>query len=190
MSKIFFTKSPYSKFYILKSSENGQLMVESIVAISVGMMGLLGILTMLGYSLHTNRDVGRKFVATYLAAEGIEAVKSLIDKNYMTSGCSWNGGTTGCISIAQDQGDGYQVSYDSYSLEQPGGPLLFNSNNSTYGYSGGNPTPFTRIITIGEKDNDNKSGTDEIIVHSIVSWTENGISEEVNLEDHFFDWRL
>ena len=71
----------------------GQAMIESIVAISVSVVGLLGIIAMLNYSLNTNRDVGRKFVATYLAAEGIEIVKSLIDKNY-TDDISWNS----CVS--------------------------------------------------------------------------------------------
>ena len=156
----------------------GQAMIESIVAISVSVVGLLGIIAMLNYSLNTNRDVGRKFVATYLAAEGIEIVKSLIDKNY-TDDISWNS----WVSNGE-----YNVEYnidgaDFYDTKQ--GDIyrkLKINNNGVYQYSNGSETAFWRIITITEKG----SPVNEIIVHSIVRWAGN----EVDLEDHFFDWRL
>ena len=60
----------------------GNLLIESIVAISVIVISFLGILSLLSRSLGINKDVSYKFIATYLAAEGIEITKSLIDKSF------------------------------------------------------------------------------------------------------------
>src|SRR3990167_7505221 len=94
----------------LKES-GGNLMIESIVAISVTVIGFLGVVGLLSRSISVNKDAGQKFVSTYLSAEGIEVVKSLIDKNYVRQSegetIPWNGGIrTG----------NYEVSYDSAGL--------------------------------------------------------------------------
>jgi len=171
--------------YFFKSRK-GSLLVESIVGISIAVVGLLGILGLLSRSLAINKDIGQKFIATYLAAEGIEVVKSLIDKDY-ADGNAWNntvkGGGGGGVGS-------YEVSYDSTVLNAvSGNPLLFDSTNGTYSYAGGNPTLFTRTVDILEIDNNGDGGTDEIKVNSIVQWSARGVTQEINLEDHFFDWR-
>ncbi|MCP6720208.1 MAG: hypothetical protein KJI72_02725 [Patescibacteria group bacterium] len=167
--------------YFLKNRE-GNLLIESMVGISIAVVGLLGILGLLSRSLAINKDVGQKFIATYLAAEGIEVVKSLIDKDY-ADGNAWNTTVTG---------GSHEVSYDSTALTTlVGSPntLLFDSTDRTYSYAGGNPTLFTRTVDIVEIDNNGDGGTDEIKVNSIVQWLARGVTQEVNLEDHFFDWR-
>ena len=159
----------------------GQAMIESIVAISVSVVGLLGIIAMLNYSLNTNRDVGRKFVATYLAAEGIEIVKSLIDKNY-TDDISWNSWVSNGeynVEYNIDGADFFDTAQSDLDRK------LKVNNNGVYQYSNGIETAFSRIITITEKS----SPANEIVVHSIVSWSADD-ANKVDLEDHFFDWRL
>ncbi len=161
-------------------NREGNLLVESIVGISIAVVGLLGILGLLSRSLAINKDVGQKFVATYLAAEGIEVVKSLIDKDY-ADGNAWNTTVTG---------GSYEVSYDSTVLGAvSGNPLLFDPANGKYSYAGGNPTLFTRTVDVLEIDNNGDGGTDEIKVNSVVQWLARGVTQEIDLEDHFFDWR-
>ncbi len=161
---------------------SGQVLIEAIVAISIGVVGLLGFLQLLTQAVSINKDVGQKFVATYLAAEGIEIVKSLVDEDYV-SGNGWGESL---------DGGNYEVSYDSTEL---GGSLSvgvrsivrlrYDSASGLYNYDVGNPTSFVRtieLINIGTPDN-------ELKVVSIVEWTARGEPEEVTLEGHFFCWR-
>ena len=46
------------------------MLIESVVAISLVVIGLLGILTLLSNSIAFNRNAANKLTATYLAAEG------------------------------------------------------------------------------------------------------------------------
>ena len=62
-------------------SQKGQILIESVVAMSLIVIGLLGILTLLSNSIAFNRNVANKLTATYLA-EGIEVMKSIADENY------------------------------------------------------------------------------------------------------------
>ena len=70
--------------------KEGSLLIESIVSINIALIGLLGVLGLLSSSLSLNRDMGQKIIATYLAAEGIEVVKNLIDLNYVDGNVAWN----------------------------------------------------------------------------------------------------
>ena len=70
------------KFEILNLKlTKGYVLVESVVAMTIVVVGLLGIFSLLSQSLSLNRVVGDRYVGTYLAAEGIEVVKNIIDNN-------------------------------------------------------------------------------------------------------------
>jgi hypothetical protein len=157
-------------------NRDGNLMVEAIVGISISIIGLLGIVAMLSKSLAISKDVSQKFVATYLAAEGIEVIKSLIDKNYV-DGQPWN----------KDIRDGeWEVVYGGSSLQRATGRFLyFDPQTGIYNYDTTKiQTPFQRIAST------TAIGSDEIKVVSVVSWTERGVPKSVKLEDHFFNWRI
>ncbi len=81
-------------------SENGQSLIETVVALSVLVVGLLGIVVLLNNSLGLNRVTADNYTATYLAAEGIEVIKNLIDANIIAR-CPWNSGfTAGSFEVA------------------------------------------------------------------------------------------
>jgi len=151
----------------------GQLLIESGIAISILVVGLLGILGLLSRSLSLNNVVSSQYIASNLAVEGIEVTKNLIDANIIQFK-PWNTGfSTGS----------YELSYDSLTLSpNQNRNLLFDSSNNTYSYQNGQPTPYKRDIEILNKG-------DEIQVNSIVTWQIRGGSYSVNLEDHFFNWR-
>lgn len=157
-----------------KFQENkGQLLIESMIGISIAVVGLLGILGLLSQSTSLNRVVSNQFIGNYLAAEGIEIVKNLIDANIIQHR-SWN---EGFLS------GNFEADYTSLSLEpNQNRHLLFDSASNFYGYQNGTPTSFTRTINI------ELVGSEEIKVNSIVKWTTRGGQFEVNLEDHFFNW--
>ena len=73
----------------------GQAIIEVLVAVSMLTVGFLGVVTLLAKSLGLNRVVTESYTATYLAVEGVELVKNLIDANSIAgAGTPWNSGLT------------------------------------------------------------------------------------------------
>lgn len=161
-----------------QSNKSGQLLLEAMIAISVMVIGLLGIFSLMSQSLGLYRIVYEGYVAANLAAEGVEVVKNLIDTNVMTGGVPWNRG------LARDGNFGIQ--YNSAALD----PTLANKNllydevTGTYNYTIGTATGFKRTVRI------TNISSDQIQVNSIVEWKgRGGVDLDINLEDHFYNWR-
>jgi hypothetical protein len=153
----------------------GQSIIESIVALGILTVGLMGILGLLNQSIGLNRLISDNYTATYLAAEGIEVVHSILDANII-AGRPWNSALT----------DGmYELEYNSTALSPDQGRALgFDSVSKLYYYGAPRSTPFRRSIQIS------RQGAAELRVISRVSWIGRGNSNfEVVLEDRFFDWR-
>lgn len=162
-------------------TDNGYLLMEVMVAISLLTIGFLAVLSLVSNSISLNRVVSDQFTANYLAMEGIEIVKNLIDSNYL-NGNPWNFGFTS---------GSYEVDYQSSGLEANlSRRLLFDSVSGFYDYGGDSQTPFRRRIVISYPDCPAPNCENHIKVNSIVNWTGRGGGNfEVNLEDHFFNWR-
>lgn len=155
-------------------------MVESIIAVSLIVVGLLGVFALITKSVRMNKDVYNRFVASYLAAEGIEVIKSIIDTDVATPGVQWNK-TIGTGS--------YQVQYDSmknsitnlYGASSTA-PLILDKTTRSFSYGGGENTLFKRTILTEDTG-------DFIKVRSIVEWEIDGKKQVVNFEDAFSQWR-
>jgi Tfp pilus assembly protein PilV len=174
------------RFFI--KNKSGQILIETMVALGMVVIGVLGLLSLLSSSIGINKVVSDQYVASYLASEGIEIVKNIIDNNVVENQ-PFNNGLLNCQPPA-----GCRAQYDDYELSQdnPNEPIKFySSDNSSdlyryaYQYSTGDDTSFVRVITVSE-------GTieDELVVHSIVNWTtRGGAQSSIDLEDHFYNWR-
>jgi hypothetical protein len=168
-------------------NNRGELIIEAIIAISIIVVGLLSVVTLLSSSQSLNRVLSDRYIATYLASEGIEVVKNIIDTNYIL-GEAWNEGLVA--------GDNYITSFnapwligslsESYRVVNYGSWSGFVSDG-VYGLSfivGGQRTNMSRAINISYPT------ANEMRVNSIVNWTSRGGGEfDINLEDHFYDWR-
>lgn len=159
--------------------KEGALMVESIVAVSLIVVGLLGVFALLIKSSRMNKDVYNRFVASYLAAEGIEVIKNIIDTDVATPSVPWN---------KTIESTSYKVQHDSMkdSITNLYGAsstelLAIDKSTGLFSYSG-SETPFKRTI----RTNDNG---DFINVSSIVEWEIDGKKQVVNFEDRFTRWR-
>ncbi|MEK7464324.1 MAG: hypothetical protein AAB617_00940 [Patescibacteria group bacterium] len=156
---------------------NGSLIVEAIVSISISVVGLLGVLGLLSRSLGLNKDIGHKFIATYLAVEGIEVVKSLIENDFV-DGRGWSA----CCAPGA-----WEAAYNSTALVSGASPrpLRFDSATGVYNYDGTKPTSaFSRTINI------TNVSSNEMRVVSNINWTIRGSAQNISLEDHFFNWRV
>lgn len=171
-------------------------MIESLVGITIATVALLGVLALLSQAIGTNKDVAAEFIATYLAAEGIEITKNIIDTN-CARGRAWNTGI---------RGGSYEFEYDTTANnggrlpgflkisgspdERSRDPLFYDSVSGLYSYDpSGVPTSFKRTIQIRE-DPSGLGADVELGIVSVVEWiVRGGGTEEVVMEDHFFNWR-
>jgi hypothetical protein len=155
---------------------SGQLLIESLIGVSIVVVGLLGIVGLVSRSLSLNRVVSDQFTASFLSLEGIEIARNLIDSNII-EGRPWNSGFENNNPSVL-----YEVDYKSGSLRNYSGNYLRLNNEGFYGYDAGSNTPFRRKIAVENKG-------EEIAVNSIVEWSSRGGEYEINNEHHFYNWR-
>ncbi len=170
----------------------GQTLVEVMVALFVLVVGFLGILSLLAQSIYITKTITNETTATYLAAEGIEVTKNIIDHDIYQQrfGASGTGWGFGGVDPTFNAGGNFQVDYETCDNQSPclpmplytGSPLLFDPLTDLYGYESGSPTPFTREITV------TPNGVNELTVQSTVRWQAGLVPESVTLEDHFYNW--
>lgn len=161
--------------YDLRAKE-GQVMIEALIAITIVIVGLLGIFSLTSRSLSLNSVAGSQYVAANLSGEGIEVVKNIIDGNALQKN-PWNQGI--------NAGD-YEIDSASTELKNPfsGKPLLFDPTTGLYGYLAGAPTAYIRKVSI------DTISSEEIKVTSTVNWTtRDGAKFKIATEDYFFNWR-
>jgi hypothetical protein len=179
------------KKYSPSRSRSGQTLVEALIALSILTMGFIGIISLLTKSFQLNRTTADDTQATYLAAEGIEITKNLIDHDvYEQLGGDPSYSWGSCFSTT---GYYYPVDYqttDCKSLSEntpsskPNTPLYFNSKTHSYTVNSfeATPTDFVRNILVTNLGN-------EIDVQSTVTWTSGLLSNTITLEDHFYNYQ-
>lgn len=154
---------------------NGYILVEALIAITIVVVGLLGIFSLLSRSLSLNRVVADRFVAAYLAAEGIELVKNVIDNNIL-AGRPWNAGVSS---------GAYEADFHDDALQPNQQRVLQFDPTGAYGYREPIPTLIRRVITTLVSPDGN-----QITVGSRVNWvTRGGGKFTITLEEHLFNWR-
>ena len=166
----------------------GQSIIEAMVALSILIIGFLGTIALINRSIGLNRVVADNYTATYLAAEGIEVTKNLIDGNYLKYNANpFVYGFALCLELRPCE---WEVEYDTNWETNPpvtrasGRQLWYDDTRKLYTYSNfGEISPFTRIIKIY------LVGGDQLVVNSEVTWrTRGGGISTVNLEDRFYNW--
>lgn len=156
-------------------------MIESMVSVGLVVVGLVGIFGLITRSINMNKDVQNRVVATYLAAEGIEIIKNIIDtnveKSYETTWI-WNQGLNGLYEVQYDSRLNSLVPIASTSTTK----LTLNEATGRYMYGSGLTTPYTRTVKVS-------GGGDTINVNSFVEWTTDNKKYVVHLSDVFLHWR-
>lgn len=172
----------------------GQSLIETIIALSLLTVSFLGIFSLLSKSFFYDRVISDQTKGTYLAEEGIEIVKSLIDHD-VYQGIANNGGIPNWGACFAGLGVNFDLEMDYTTVNcstlsgmkfvPPGRTLFFNPTTGLYSYSnsgGALATTFTRDIHISVNGK-------EITVNSIVSWSSGPFTaQNINLEDHFYQW--
>lgn len=170
-------------------SREGNILIESIVSISLVLIGLLGIFSLLSSSIRQNKNAHLKTAAAYLAAEGLEISKNIVDTDVADPEVPWDN-TFGNLDF-----ETFEVQYDTTreTIIPLGGAtssekLSVNSESGLFSYNteeNETPSPFSRTIVV----NRNESEPDELVIQSVVEWTERGAEKRVTLETVFSAWR-
>src|SRR5665213_3037246 len=111
-------------------NHGGQSLVEVMLALSVLTVGFLGILTLLAQSIHISKTLSDQTTAAYLAAEGIEVAKNLIDHD-MYQSVEHVPGATGwgsCFGLTVGQQQDFEMDYSQATCP----PSLYNASDILY----------------------------------------------------------
>ncbi len=165
---------------------DGQILIEVIVALSVVVVAFSGALSLLGTSVGLTRTISNQYIGTYLAAEGVEIVKNIIDENYFSGGGSpsgsraWNQG----IHVTGDYYPDFTTTADTAHasmLRDPDDPLKYDDSDMRYSYGAGIDTKIWREVHI-------QNESDAIVVRSTVRWEGKGGTFEAEVSDRFTYW--
>lgn len=182
----------------------GNSIVEAVVAVSLVLVGITGIVQLATQAFRTQELVASRFVAAHLAAEGVEIVKGYLDGSMtgpaiappspIPTPYQWveldpNALPDGAYEVSVldgDLGDELGESGRRGDLSwRSTGPLGFDGSLYTYGSAVTDvATRFTRTVLIAWAPD-----CEYVSVQSIVSWTERNASSTSVVADRFYSWR-
>ncbi len=175
------------------TAERGFTLVETMVAITVLSIALVGPYIAVNNALNASYVARDKLIASSLAQEGMEYIRSIRDANYLNGRASWMTGLsglscygatpTGYCTVDPSQGD-YNTnpsaiaSYSSASV-----PALYLSTTGLYNQQGtGTQTSFRRYVQLTQ------ISTTEVRVTVMVTWTNARQSYSASVVDTLRDW--
>ena len=179
-----------------KKSSSGFTIIEVLVALAIFSLSVIGMLVTLSSGIVNTDIVKKKITATYLAQEGVEAVRNIRD-DYMiftqTNGTNgWADFTTMVNTNCNTSGCG--IDYGYFPNDPLNGlkacsnimycELFIHTIGGGYGtqFTGDISSGFTRVITTTNPN------ANEIVVTSTVTWTQGGQLRTVSFDEYLFNW--
>lgn len=187
------------------SQTRGETMIEVLVALVIVIVGAIAALKLLALSIINIQLSAERVVATNLAQEGIEAVRSIRDTNWLRFAgerrtCWNNGNLAGCTDSSQIASGSYILIQNAatkrWQLATPADPKgdpLKKTATGEYSNIGTGLPAYYRKITI-EYLNDtatavtNNSADNVMRVTSTVGWESRGRPHDVVLTTNLTDY--
>jgi prepilin-type N-terminal cleavage/methylation domain-containing protein len=167
--------------------KSGFTLIETLVAISIFTISILGLLSVLTQGVINSKYARQKIVASYLAQEGIEYVRNMRDTYvlYDQNFSQFKNALNNCNGNNNNDACGFNIVFPHVvtRCDQISNCKLYV--NASGGYdtvSSGTDSGFTRRIW---KEN---IGSDQIKIHSDVSWTQGSGNYNVTFAEDLFDW--
>lgn len=159
----------------------GFTLLETLVAVAVLLMALLGPFSIAQQSLKSAYYARDQVTAFYLAQEGIEFVRAVRDQNYL-SGAEWLSGIDACVNTP------CTIDYPNFVYATcPGGvcqPLRVSTTGGLYNQASGDLSPFTRQLLLTPIT----GHPDQMLVSVTLSWQSAGVPRVFTLQERLFNW--
>ena len=164
--------------YSLHTKNKGFTIIETLVAITVLMIAIVGPLSVAARGLTSALFSKDQMVASYLAQESMETIKNLRDNNVAASTTWITAPTIGTLSVCTsgqtsrcdaDVLEGFVTCPTTYC------PLYF-STGTGYVHGSGTATPFSRSFYL------EAISSTEYRVHVLVTWKEGSIPNQLDLQ--------
>lgn len=168
-----------SIFYIQYSARRGFTLVETLVAIAILLIAVVGPISLIGDALHKLYYAKDQMIAINLAQEGIEVVRQKRDSNMLDGVVAWDAG----ISVGN-----YTISSHAQTITTTTETTPQTVNINTDGFytqSSGTATQFKRIVAIAEVVNDRENK-----VTSTVTWMTGGQAGTITVTEYLFKWAI
>lgn len=151
-------------------------LLEVLIAMFILVLGATAAFSSISQTIAAASLVKDRFIASYLAQEGVEIVKNIRDGNWII-GENWNNGL--------GSGD-WEADYTSQTLSDnyDGDSLLIDNATGFYNYTSGTLTKFKRKINITSIG----AGDDRIKVTVEVSWQERGRTHNFVVVSQITNW--
>jgi len=185
-------------------------MLETLVAISVMLVGIVGPISLIAQALASTAFSRNHIVAYNLAQEGIELVRAVRDDMVLCSRFGWTDfSNLGSLAPGYFEFDALlstTIGCGSLSMNVPqpirraaatcNTPL--HITNGIYTYTGGTITGFSRCVRICVPANaapcsavadPDIPASDQFEIISTVTWEERGATKNISLRDRLYDWR-
>lgn len=182
----------------------GFTLVETLVAISIFTISILGILSVLAQGISNTNYAKQKVIASYLAQEGIEYMRNMRDSYVLYDSestqigwAAFNANLTDISSCQSDNGC-YFDDRNDYANHSQGTwktnlmlfvcgstcPLLkYDVTSGKYNYLSGTDTFFRRKIKVVVSPDET-----ETKIISTVSWTQASGNYSIVFSDSLFNW--
>ena len=155
------------------SGESGVTLVEVIVALTILATSLGAVYFVLVSNVTSADALRNNTVATGLTQEGLEIVRNLRDREYLTSTTFGNNLPNGT----------YEVEWSSVSLDSNTNSFLRrDSGTGLFGYSVGDTTIFKRTITV------DTISANEKRINVTVTWNDRSGARSLQAESHLYNW--
>ena len=187
-------------------TSRGFTLVETLVAISIFSMSILGLMSILASGISDTNYAKQKMTASYLAQEGIEYIRNMRDTYVLydptdsqTGWISFNSKLTSAPALCSAGNGCYfddrNLDYTNHSQQTWKNNLIiiacvsscphlfYDSNTGKYGYASGVSSGFTRKIQIIPT-----TSPDEIKVSSTVFWTQGSGNYNITFSENLFNW--
>ena len=183
--------------FTIKNKRVGFSLIETLVAVTVLVFGIVGPLTLAQMSLRSFPQIRDRITAEYLAAEGLETIKNIRDTALIQDPAGGIPNTGGgpfdfnpCQSANGCYVDASEAAPRILACAGNCPKIKYDSISGSYNYATGGNTVFTRkiFITFGNLNVSGANG-EEATVRVRVEWSSRFVgTESVEFSNYITDW--